>query len=1237
MNPEENNQPEDERVRLLGPLLDRGVRDLKGWAVFLLAVRGEGGPPALGDGDFTALLAQVRGSSAPAKRIDAEWERMRRVPLAAGLMEEQEGGIRIDAERCRAILGQTAAPPRRRPTEPAATEPDVYRAPYRGEPSRDKELQRARAVQRGMLPPAPLFPGIAVGTYYEPCAEIGGDFFDFFPVSPRELGVVIGDVSGHGIDSALVMAMAKKALQMHCQGRSSPREALLAENRDLHGELPFEKFLTVGYGILDITAGVFRFVRAGHTALIRIPASGGTPEILEPSGMAVAMAPTAVFEQGLEEVTLELTPGDTLLWTTDGFEEASNPEGKLFGMGRLTSAGRVYASTDVDSGTDAVVERLLEFTAGSPAHDDRTLVALRFTGTSKRPLRRTTGALRVGRTNMTDPRDRFFGRVKETRELTDLLLLESSGVVTVYGPGGIGKTTMARQLGMKLLDRFPGGVWFVDLAEARTVPEVAAAVAQALSTPLPQGPPEKGVADILEFRRPLLLILDNFEQLIEFTEDTVGLWRDAAPKARMLITTRAALDLNEEHLYRLDPLPAPPREYEGLTAAEAETFDSVQLFVERARRTDAEFALTDQNAPSVAAVCDGLDGIPLAVELAAARIGVMRVEDIASRLHEKFTLLVSKRRDRPERHRTLKATIDFSYELLSEAEKSAFQQFSCFRGGAPLEAAEAVLEIPGPDAPPVIDLVQSLRNKSFLIASDSDFGRRFSLFPVMREYAEKAMEADLGEAGRRALHERHAAHFAAFAEAWAPKLHGPDQLEALDRLEGEIENLWEASDRMTETRSGELAARNLLGALNCLQHRPRADARTEDRLAGILEILDPETHGPWRARALIARSARFMWSKPDHACALVEEALELAEKTGDPKLRVRALHRRGVALSRLNRYPEAIAELDRALTLATEDDFAHEKSSLLADRAAFRSGSGVPPAEVLGEVKAAEKIDRSTGDQIRLAKNLNLQGILYTEMEDPDAAVEAFQASVDLERELGTISDGIVANLGYARSAIGDVKGAMACYTEAEELARRAGSKFGLMRAWWSRGLEQMPVDREEAVKSFREAEDFAIQNGALQDVGVIREMIARITWLSGREEEALEILNTADEVDPPAKLARITDLAALNSLRAALLADLARFDEAERLAKETLDKTGDSAEHPKILGEVLYSVVARAAAAQGRPDEAAQAAAAARKIHEDRIRRNPERPWHHLQVRGLDDLATERALRSLEALEGGG
>ncbi|MHC4777479.1 MAG: SpoIIE family protein phosphatase, partial [Planctomycetota bacterium] len=838
---------DEERLELVRALLVGSERSLGNWAGLLKKLHEEARGRPLGEKDLIRMVRKAGDTPAAREQARKTWERIRRFPMAAGLLEEEGGEYRVDVGRCRAVSGKApASGPDGEPSPGGGDavvrggenhEPDVYRAPLQTQASREKEMQRARAVQHGMLPRPPLVPGLTVGTYYEPCEEIGGDFFDFFPVGPHELGVVIGDVAGHGIDSALVMAMAKKALQMHCQGRSSPREALIAVNRDLHGELPYEKFVTVGYGVLDLSRGVFRFVRAGHTPLIRIPGAEGEPDTFEPSGMAVGMAPNTVFEPGLEEVLLDLAPGDTLLWTTDGFEEAADPEGRLYGTGRLASAGAVYASTDVELGTECIVDGLRRFTEGAKTHDDRTLIALRFTGTSDKPLRHTAAAMQSGRTNLTPSVDRFFGRVKETKELHSLLVEEGKGLVTVLGPGGIGKTSVARQLGLKLLDRFPGGVWFVDLTETQTGAEVAVDVARALGASLPEGPPEKGVADLLEFRRPLLIILDNFEQVVEAAHDTVERWREAAPHAKFLVTSRAALDLGAEKIYRLDPLPAPPREYEGLTKEEVEAFDSVQLFVERARSTDPDFALTDETAPSVAAICDGLDGIPLAVELAAARVGVMNPRDIASKLHQKFTLLVSNRKDRPARHRTLKATIDFSYDLLSDHERHAFEQLSSFRGGCDLEAAESVISTDD-EAPPVIDLVQSLRNKSFVAASDSPFGRRFSLFPVMREYAEKALEKSSGGDGLSALRERHAAHFANFSERWAGKLHGPEQLDALTKIELEMENLWEAADRMTEDRKGELVARVLVGVVPTLRVRPRSDDRMGGRLEAALGLLD---------------------------------------------------------------------------------------------------------------------------------------------------------------------------------------------------------------------------------------------------------------------------------------------------------------------------------------------------------------------------------------------------------------
>ncbi|MEX0585175.1 MAG: protein kinase, partial [Pirellulales bacterium] len=306
-------------------------------------------------------------------------------------------------------------------------------------------------------------------------------------------------------------------------------------------------------------------------------------------------------------------------------------------------------------------------------------------------------------TNLSTSATSFIGRRHELDELSKLLIDPQAWLVTLIGPGGIGKTRIAQQVGRELLPQFPGGCWFAELEEARTAPGIAHAVAQAFGVPLTGSePPEQVVANVLEYRRPLLLILDNFEQAVAFAQATVGLWRGRAPHVRFLATSRSPLGLAGERHFELGPLSAPTAGPARPT--EVAAFDSVKLFRERACEVSPEFVLDDENSQAVAQICHELEGIPLAVELAAARIKVLRPVQIASKLGQKFQLLQSSRRDLAPRQQTLQGAIDWSYTLLGDWEQQAFMQCSVFRGGFSLEAAEAVIDLASfPQAPLTMD------------------------------------------------------------------------------------------------------------------------------------------------------------------------------------------------------------------------------------------------------------------------------------------------------------------------------------------------------------------------------------------------------------------------------------------------------------------------------------------------------------------------------------------------------
>src|ERR1700750_3000807 len=382
------------------------------------------------------------------------------------------------------------------------------------------------------------------------------------------------------------------------------------------------------------------------------------------------------------------------------------------------------------------------------------------------------------------PATPLVGREQETAAVEELVVGESVRLVTLTGPGGGGKTRLMVEAARRVRPGFHGGEAFVALASFSEAGVVAAAIAAGLGLNPSAGPL---IADLESYLRPrrLLLVLDNFEQVTgaaPLLAELLG----AAPGLVVLATSRTVLRLSGEHEFPVPPLPVPPAGA-ARDPADLQRYASVSLFVERAHAVAPGFELTDANAGAVAEICRRLDGLPLAIELAAARIRLLPPQALALRLDRRFSLLTGGARDLPERQRTLRNTLDWSYGLLSAGEQALFTRLGVVAGPFSLPAAEAVCspgESQGGGPGQVMEMLGSLVESSLVGAETRADEPRFSLLETIRDYALER----LAGGGRGAAHDRHAAYFGALAEPSGAELAGPEQLTWLARPETAHDN-----------------------------------------------------------------------------------------------------------------------------------------------------------------------------------------------------------------------------------------------------------------------------------------------------------------------------------------------------------------------------------------------------------------------------------------------------------------
>jgi predicted ATPase/DNA-binding winged helix-turn-helix (wHTH) protein/Tfp pilus assembly protein PilF len=588
----------------------------------------------------------------------------------------------------------------------------------------------------------------------------------------------------------------------------------------------------------------------------------------------------------------------------------------------------------------------------------------------------------------------FIGREHEIAQLKDLLA--ANRLVTLTGAGGAGKTRLAIELASRLTNAFSDGVWLVELGALSDPGLVPQAVAKALEVKeQPARPLVETLSDYLTSKR-LLLVLDNVEHLLDACVQLVNEILRRCRDVVVLVTSRERLAMAGELTYRVPSLMVPgPRDNVAPSALLA--YDGVRLFVDRAILLRPDFSVTSENAASLASICYRLDGIPLAIELAAPRLRSMSVEELRQGLDHRFTLLTDGSRTELPRHRTLRSMIDWSYDLLREPEKLFLQRLSVFAGGWKLPAAEEVCAGEGIEKRDILGLLTSLADKSLVVPEQEDAQTRWRLLETVRQYAHDRLE-DTG--GSAAVRVGHRDHYLALAEEADPKLKGAEQAEWLRRLEEEHDNLragleWSLAEE--ETGGG----LRLCGAL----HRfwwTRAHL-TEGRqwCTRVLCKAGAEERTRERAYALSAAGAlSYLQGDYPAARALLEESLAIRRELGDRSGIAASLSNLGNVAVNQGDHPAARALQEQSLAIRRElgDRFGIAASLNNLGGVVYMQGD-YPAARVLHEESLG--ISRELGDQHSIALSLSNVGHVALDQGDYLAAGALLEESLAIRRELG--------------------------------------------------------------------------------------------------------------------------------------------------------------------------------------------------------------------------------------------
>ena len=641
----------------------------------------------------------------------------------------------------------------------------------------------------------------------------------------------------------------------------------------------------------------------------------------------------------------------------------------------------------------------------------------------------------------------FIGREREIAEAKRLLA--ETHLLTITGPGGSGKTRLSLEIGARLLSEYPDGVWLVEFAHLADPARVPQVLATALSVREEADRPL--LVTLVDHLRPkrVLLLLDNCEHLIDACAGLADTLLRGCPEVKILPSSREALGLTGEVVFRVPPLSLPDSRLVPALERLAE-YEAVRLFVDRAIAVKPDFTLTDDTAAAVVQICRRLDGIPLAIELAAARVRTLSVQQITAHLDERFRLLTGGSRTALPRHQTLRGLIDWSYGLLSEAEREVFRRVSVFVGGWTLEASVAVCAGVDVDRYDIVELLGRLVDKSLCLIDGEGSDPRYRLLETIRQYGfEKLAETSEGQVVRA----RHRDFYLGFAEDAEPRLQGPEQVAWLQRLEADHDNLRAALRWSLDCDETEAALR--LGSALSLFWDTHGYVREGrewlDELLAHARERPTSTVTARRALGKVLDAAsrtRARWSEFPQATEFLTQGLAVWRELGDKRGIAEALNNLAVGATQSGDRVRARVLVAESLALFRELSDKRGTAHALNNLAEIlRSDGDLPGARALFEesVPLFEAIEERRG----LSHALDNLGGILTAQGDYGPAEALYSRSRRLAEELGDNHAVATAlrSLGGVAHHRGDHERARSCYEDSVARFREMGDGFCLAKS----------------------------------------------------------------------------------------------------------------------------------------------------------------------------------------------